>query len=67
MGAQRFSRYRDKDNKFVFLDDVIRDDNPNELDESKLPDDVREGVEIRFKWDNKLNNYVMHTKQKVTI
>ena len=59
--------YKTADNKPILLDDVTMDNNPNELDNDKLPvelnNQLRPGDEMRFKWDKDLQEYVLKLRR----
>jgi len=54
-----FKIYKDENGEYIFLDDVVMDDNPEEIDKDKLPTRLRALKSMKFIWLDDIMDYVL--------
>jgi hypothetical protein len=54
-----FKIYKDEDGNYIFLDDVVMDDDPEEIDRDKLPARLRALKSMQFIWLDDIMDYVL--------
>ena len=54
-----FRVYKDKKGNYIFLDDVTEDDDPESIDNNKLPDELKNIKELGFIWHDEICEYIL--------